>query len=89
MLSLGWAEIFYFDNCSILLFYKVASALYILLKKSLPRSSYCGSAEMNLTRMHEDAGSIPGLTQWVTDLVLPVSCGVVIETARILGCCGH
>ena len=25
----------------------------------------------NLTRIHEDAGLIPCLTQWVKDLVLP------------------
>ena len=34
-------------------------------------SSHRDSVEMNLTSIHEEAGLIPGLDQWVKDLVLP------------------
>ena len=33
------------------------------LKTKYIWSSHCGSAETNLTSIHEDTGSIPGLTQ--------------------------
>ena len=33
-------------------------------------SSLFGAVEMNPTRNHEVAGSIPGLTQWGKDLAL-------------------
>ena len=34
-------------------------------------SSHCGSVEMNLACVHEDAGSIPCLALWVRDIALP------------------
>jgi len=37
------------------------------LEKIFLGSSHHGSAEMNLTSIHEDAVLIPGLTQWVKD----------------------
>ena len=39
-------------------------------KKGKFWSSHCGTAEMNPTRNQEVVGSIPGLAQWVKDLVL-------------------
>ena len=42
-----------------------------ILKNREDKSSHCGPVETNLTSIHEHAGSIPGLTQWVKDLALP------------------
>ena len=39
--------------------------------KAVSRSSRCGASETNPTRTREVGDSIPGLTQWVKDPLLP------------------
>ena len=45
--------------------------LWLTSKNLAIGSSLHGSVEANLTSIHEDAGWIPGLVQWVKDPVLP------------------
>ena len=62
----------------------------LLKSMTLLGSSHCGSAETNLTSIHEDAGLIPGLAQWVKVMVLPWNVAWVTDTPQIprcYGCC--
>ena len=43
----------------------------VSLKLECFLGSHCGSSETNLTSIHEDAGEIPGPTQWAKDPALP------------------
>ena len=53
-----------------------------------PRSSPWDAAEMSLISIHEDGSSIPGLAQWIGDLVLPWAVVQVADAARIPSFCG-
>ena len=43
---------------------RVLKSLKSEFKKASNQSSHCDAEERNLTRNHEDAGSIPALAQW-------------------------
>ena len=48
----------------------VVAALRVSLLNLGWQSFHCGSVVTNLISIHENVGSIPGLTQWVKDLAL-------------------
>ena len=43
--------------------------MFVIFKNLSCWSSHCGSVETNLTSIHEGAALIPGLAQWVKDLI--------------------
>ena len=59
-----------------------------ILKVSNSWSSHCGAVEMNPTGIHEDAGVIHDLPQWVQEMALTLFVVLVTDAAWIPCCYG-
>ena len=76
------------DTCVGGTWVELAKASLFCIIKTHIGSSYCGSVETNLTSILKDAGSIPGLAQWVKDLALLQTAVEVTNKACIPRCYG-